>query len=70
MDGGSVIITNVQILLGFVIMKLIVLIGVTRKIAVSRKDLKKNRLKLALTNYIKTVYQINSLFSASRKIFG
>ena len=35
-DGGSVIIMNVQILLGFAITKLIVLMGVTKKIAVSR----------------------------------
>ena len=37
-DGGSVIIMNVQILLGFAITKLIALMGVTRKTAVSRTD--------------------------------
>ena len=36
--GGSVITKNVRILLGFAITKLIVLMGVTRKIAVSRTD--------------------------------
>ena len=37
-DGGSVIIKNVQMLLGFAITKLIVPMGVTRKIAVSRTN--------------------------------